>query len=339
MLGIHHVRFADQDNASDAMRFMVGPIVEMNEVEPNDSVAKLQPIPSLPKLVNGVLSKRGEVDTFAVDLEAMQTLVAAVEANENLRSPADLTLQVLSASGTVLAQNMDTNGLDPFIEFVASSKGRYYVRVFGQPATPDSTIGFAGADNFVYRLTLTNSGWVKSTRPWGVDTKAENNLKLLGIGVPDGPITIRVQPKYPRPMAPLDVPGLAHAPLIDLLDMQQVLEEVRPSTGIMPELQIPSSITGCVAQGKERDFYSFKAIKDRKLRFALTSRRHGAPLDGVIRVLELSGKELAREDDSDQKSDARMVFQPPTDGQFVLEVSDAFGNGGPTVSIASTPVP
>jgi hypothetical protein len=182
--GRHAVRFYDEDNSTDALPFIVGIIAELSEQEPNDGPDKAQAIVDLPKLINGVLEKRAEVDTFAVDLKQGQSLIASVEAQQVLRSPLDATLQIVSARGAVLAQNLDTVGLDPRIVFVAPREGRYFVRIFGFPETPDSTITYAGGENFVYRLTLANSGFVQATRPLAVSAAGETKLELTGVSLP-----------------------------------------------------------------------------------------------------------------------------------------------------------
>ncbi len=58
-LGVHHVRFSDEDNCTDAQRFLIGPIAEKSEAEPNDEAGEAFKVDSLPILINGVLEKRG----------------------------------------------------------------------------------------------------------------------------------------------------------------------------------------------------------------------------------------------------------------------------------------
>lgn len=327
-LGLHHVRFLDGEGAGDAMRFLVGPIAEQNEAEPNDGLQKLQPVSALPLVLNGVLEKRGDVDTFAVDLDERQVLVAAVEANQYLRSPVDTTVQVLSAGGTVVAQMMDVAGLDPVIEFPVPGAGRYYVRVFGFPETPDSTIGFAGSESFVYRLTLCTSGWLKATKPLAVQRSQPTTLELMGIGLPTERWEYRPTSEMDGETLFADIPGLAHAPAWDMSDLPQTLEPVRTESGAHPELTIPSSVTGALDTRKQRDTYRFQAKKGDKVQFALNSRRLALPMDGVLRVLDSEGKQLAREDDTAKQADVRLAFTAPADGAFTLEVSDAFQGGG-----------
>jgi hypothetical protein len=65
----------------------------------------------------------------------------------------------------VAAQNHDAVGLDPQLVFAAPKDGRYLVRLFAFPSEPNSTIGFAGTDNYAYRLTLTTGADVEPDLP------------------------------------------------------------------------------------------------------------------------------------------------------------------------------
>ena len=46
----------------------------------------------------------------------------------------------------MLAQNNDYHGLDPQVRLPVPEDGTYIVRMFAFPATPDSSIGFAGGE-------------------------------------------------------------------------------------------------------------------------------------------------------------------------------------------------
>ncbi len=256
-------------------------------------------------------------------------MVAALEANSLLRSPVDATLQVLSSQGGVLAQNLDRLGLDPVVEFRAPRKGRYLIRIFGFPETPDSTIGYAGGDNFVYRLSLASSGWVRIVKPMAFQRNQANNFLIDGLQGTATQVGCQLPANFKGSTWALSATGLNCAPLLDVLDWPQALEQVRPENGQLPTLPVPGSITGTLSQYNERDFYHFEAKKDTKLNIALVSRRMGMPMDGVLRVLDLAGKQLAREDDTAKEEDARLTFQAPADGKYVLEVTDAFMAGGP----------
>ncbi len=152
--GLHWVRLFYECGSTSVRPFMIGISPQRNEVEPNNRTKEATPIDSFPVAIHGILEKRGDVDLFEVKLAAGQLLVSTIDAAKILQSPFDANLQVLDSNGFVIAENLDHVGLDPYIEFTAPRDERYYVRVLGFPATPDSRIGFGGGNDWVYRLRL-----------------------------------------------------------------------------------------------------------------------------------------------------------------------------------------
>lgn len=163
--GVHWLRFCNADGATELKPFIVGMIPEISESEPNAKTAEANAVSSPSVTVNGVLEKSGDVDTFVVTLNKDQTLVAAMEANAVLGSPMDGVLQIVNAYGTIVAQNDDDISFDPRVTFTAPDDGIWFVRTFAFPAAPNSTIGFAGGADYVYRLTLTTAPVIEHTEP------------------------------------------------------------------------------------------------------------------------------------------------------------------------------
>lgn len=151
-LGLHWVRFHSPESVSPLLRFLVSPYLGVLEVEPNDSFAKPQSLGSLPIEIYGVLQKSGDVDHYQVQLAKGQRLVASVEANRTLKSPMDACLEIVDVRGNILAQNLDSLGLDPRLVFIAPADGLFSVRIYAFPEAPDSTIGYSGSDKYLYRL-------------------------------------------------------------------------------------------------------------------------------------------------------------------------------------------
>lgn len=163
-LGVHFLRLYHARGASPLRRFVVSDQPEANEVEPNDDYRKPQSLDSIPRIVNGHLNKSNDVDHYAIQLAAGQAITCTVEAQRQLRSPMDACLQLLDTRGNLLAQNLDALGLDPQLQYQSPRDERVVVRVFAFPETPDSTIGYAGGDQFLYRLKC-QSGHVNEGEP------------------------------------------------------------------------------------------------------------------------------------------------------------------------------
>lgn len=88
------------------------------------------------------------------------------------------------------------------------------------------------------------------------------------------------------------------------------------------ELSLPVSLAG-TGDGATSDYYSFSAKANERLSIDLISARLGADFDGVLRVLDASGKELLMlDDDAAAGADCRGVFVSPADGKYVIELRD-----------------
>jgi len=151
---VHWVRLYDAAGSTDTRPFLVGKHPQQNEIEPNNLPSQANEVAVLPWTVNGTLSKRGDVDLFAVNLQAGQSLAVTVDSAKWLLSPADVSIQLLDSKGFVLAENLDHVGLDPYLEYQANQTKKVIVKVFAFPAAPDSTIGFSGGADWNYRMVL-----------------------------------------------------------------------------------------------------------------------------------------------------------------------------------------
>ncbi len=205
--GVYWLRLHDKSGASALRPFVVGTLPTMEEKEPNDDPRKPQVLGES-FVVNGKLSKAGDVDGFSIALKEGQTLVASLQASQVLASPMDGVLQVCNERGIVLAQNDDARGTDPLVVFRAPYGGTFLVRTFAFPQTPNSTIGFAGADTFVYRLTITSGPFLDHTFPLSL-AKDASTLALQGWNIPEAIATVRVESSKGKNTATVFHPQIA----------------------------------------------------------------------------------------------------------------------------------
>ena len=90
---------------SNLVPFAVDDLPEMQESEPNDSIAQANRVP-VPVVINGRIQKSGDEDYFIFKAEAGQKLLMEVDARR-LDSPLDSVLTLFDAAGKKLAENDD----------------------------------------------------------------------------------------------------------------------------------------------------------------------------------------------------------------------------------------
>ena len=330
LAGPRWVRLFDDEGASVCRPFVIGTVAETAEIEPNDAPRSAQKLSLLPLVVNGKLGKTEDVDVFAVSLKKGQTLVAAVEARRALASPMDGVLQVVSPAGFTLAQNDDDGlGLDPRLIYQSPADGTVLVRLFAFPATPDSSIRFAGGEAFVYRLMLSTGPVIDQPWPLAVEAKGSGQVGLTGWNLPKKGFETKVH-VVDHDHAVVAPPEFANTAEVRVVPHASMVE-IEPSASDSPQpLNVPVTLSGRIDPSRDLDAFRFDARKGVKLRIQVEARAIGSPLDPTLRVLDPSGKTLFEGDDSDRAGrDLDATITPEVDGPHRLIVADLLGRGGP----------
>lgn len=314
-VGVQWLRVANAAGATELFPFVVGVIPELVETEPNARLAEANVLSGSSTTVNGVLEKANDVDTYAVDLVAGQTVVASQLATRVLASPMDGVLQVVDGRGTVLAQNDDDCSMDPLVTYTAPADGRYYIRTFAFPSAPNSTIGFAGAPNFVYRLTITTEGFVDHTTPLARQTGVpEVRMALHGWNLPVTQASLSSDQKVLNGQFAL--PWFVH----------DVGVPVQEEFLLSPERRVAAStaISGELTAAEE-DVYRIALEANQQIMLTAEVQRFGSLLDPVLLVQDATGKVLKEQDDiNNDTPDARLEFTAPAAGDYQVVVRDRF---------------
>jgi len=318
--GLYWLRLFDAESASAPRPLVIGLQPELVEQEPNNAPSKAQAIPLPIAVVNGRLANSGDVDLFSVELKRGQTLVAALDANTTLGSPMDSAMQIVGPRGTVVGFNHDQRGLDPRIEFVAPADGRWTVRVFAFPSTPNSTIGFAGGEAYVYRLTLATGGYVDYGWPLAITRDRETRVELIGWNVPESLRTVTLRGQGSE-VAIFD-PQLANLTTVAVEPHETLIESEPNDVARAQVVAIPATVSGRIDPGGDVDVYSFSAAKGDAMSLELVSRALGFPLDAVLEVTDATGKSLARVDDAGNMRDPVVTVTAPADGELRAVVRD-----------------
>ncbi len=330
-MGLHRVRFHDATGASAVRRFVVDPLPSVPETEPNDTPrSALAEAP--PVVIDGMLDKAGEADCFRVDLVRGQRLVATVDAHERLASPFDPGLDLLDERGSLIARNLDAVGLDPRLVHVADRDGPVVVRVFGLPATPDSTIGLAGGEAFVYRLMLATGPVLTRCVPQGA---AAGSLEPRGLDLPPGDIGLSaVGPGAAgRPVRTAWLPGAAG--VVELPVADGPVTEAGPWPLDTPRVTPPVVASGCLERPGEAHGVRFAAVKGVALGVECAARSIGSAADTVVAIHDAAGRRLFVHDTPDE----RFTWKAPADGDYQLVVSDRRDEASPwhTFRVTLTP--
>jgi hypothetical protein len=347
-VGPHLYRLYSKESASAPRCFIVGDHPEIAEAEPNDDLSTPQlprraiPTPAFirlpanltqvpvdrPLTINGQLDKSGDVDCYAVDLRAGQTLVASV-VGRRLGSAIDPMLHLLDSAGNELAYAQDGLGLDPLLACRVPRDGRYVVRVSAFAYPPAADVKLAGGKNAVYRLTLTTGSYVRSVCPSGIARGSRATLRPMGWNLTSDRIDLDAKALLPgEDHLNLLLPGDLGRLRIPVGDGAEVIEN-RASSAAGDILIPPSNVTGVIAAPGEEDRYTLELPKGARLSIAIEAAAVRSPLDAVIRIEDATtGKTLASDDDTGAASDPKIEWTAPADGHYRIVVADRFHKGG-----------
>ena len=333
------LRLYSAEGATIATPFLIGSLPELMEQEPNNAPKSAQKVTATGCTLNGVLES-GDVDSFSCELQAGQTLVAAVDAYARLGSPMDAVLQIVSPAGVVLAENHDDLQLDPRLAFTARKSGVYIVRLFAFSATPDTSVSFHGGANYVYRLTLTTGPYITHAAELAVPQAQPGAVDVRGWNIPAAtklPVTQFAPGRLAEghefeAFGDLRPPSEARIGLVygagfaggaRLRIVPRATTEPHDPRGeiVLPP---PTCVTGRLQTPRQSDAYRMPLKKGQTVVIVVESQSLGLPLDPVLQLSDAEGKIAAEVDDTGATRDALIVHTAAHDGDYRITVRDQF---------------
>ena len=324
-LGEHFLRVRTATGVSELRSFYVGAYTNITEAEPNNEMAKAQPIP-YPCTVNGSTGQE-DIDFYEVSLEKGQRLSAEIEAMRLGRTMLDPYLAIRAVGGKVLASADDTTLLlqDATASVVAPETGKYVIEV--------RETSYSGAAGSAYRLHIGSFPRPLAVFPTGGQTGETMRVKFLADVEGDLEQEIKL-PETPAEKIPVFAKrGSESTPSPNWLRVSafpNVLEEdLNHSQAQATRSEfVPVAFNGIVAREKEVDWFCFRGKKGEPLEINVFARRLRSPLDSVIEIRDAKGKTLAQNDDA-SGPDSALKFSPPEDGDYFLTISDQLSQGAP----------
>ena len=330
--GLRLLRVFNAEGVSEAVRFVVGTVPEVVEMQPNHAPLQAMPLDKLPVCVNGRIDKAGDIDHFSFLLKKGQQVRIDLLAY-TLGSPIDPLLHVLDEKGTRVATASDGRNLDPALSFTAPAEGRYTVQIAGFAHPPASEVSFTGGSSVVYRLTVHQGPLTTGVFPAAVSSKTSTRLTRRGIGL------AKDQPLHEMPATELTAQGrLMQMAVPDcLLPLDGLVTPASPSTEAEPNdtpdkatsaASLPAVFGGRIHQRSDMDRFVFPVRKGQKLRAEIFAHRLGLPLDATLQAFDEGGKNLGVSEDQKDLADPALNWTAAADGLHQVVVADQFHRGG-----------
>ncbi len=350
------IRLATQSGLSNPLEFRVGNLPEYRKTQivstNEDELIRrgyrnnldLQAVPTfetaikIPATVNGQILPGG-VDRYRFTARRGQQLVLTVSARELMPYLADAVpgwfqaaLAVYDAKGKEVAFNDDYQFRpDPVIHFEVPRDGEYTAEI------RDAI--YRGREDFVYRISIGELPFITRIFPLGGRAGEKTRVQLSGWNLTASSMEIDAT----------DQP--AGVVFISAKKDQWVSNRVPFQIGTLPEtLEIEPNDTparaqalanGIILNGRidargDVDTFSVQGEAGQELVAEVYARRLDSPLDSVLKITDSEGKQLALNDDHEDRSsglnthhaDSYLRVRLPANGACLIQVSDAQQRGG-----------
>lgn len=333
--GDRELRLQTDLGLTNPMKFQVGVLPERQEKEPNNfgpNVVTINP----PLVLNGQIMP-GDIDRFRVRARKGERFVVWAQARALIPYLADAvpgwfqaTLGLYDADGRELAYCDDNRfDPDPVVSVEIPSDGEYDIEI------KDSI--YRGREDFVYRIVVGAVPFISGIFPLGGRAGQETPIRLTGWNLPASILPF-------RPAAPGIYPIAVRAgdvlsnwqPFVADTWPEMMEQEPNNEPARAMKVTAPVVINGRIEPRGDRDLFVFQGSAGVRVVAEVVARRLNSPLDSILRVFDPAGKEIAFNDDHDDKgaglvthqADSRVEVTLPADGVYLVSVSDAQNKGG-----------
>lgn len=334
--GKRELRLLTDTAMSNPVWIRIGKWPEVRESEPNDDTPDTV-IDRLPVVVNGQIMP-GDTDRFSFDAKKGDRLVIAAAARDVIPYLADAVpgwfqalLRLTDSSGNEVSYADSFQfSQDPVIYFEVPRDDRYTIEIH-------DTL-YRGREDFVYRLTVGELPFVTSIFPLGARLNSNTTIELRGWNLTETKLDVKtMSSRQYRPVrwyTSMQGKGIKVRFPLQIDRLREVLDqEPNNSTDTAQPVSARMIINGRIDRPGDEDVF---VIQGRgRIVAEVHARRHGSPLDSMLTLTDANGKEIAFNDDHEDKTqgllthhaDSHLVASVPASGCF-LRLSDAQGNGG-----------
>lgn len=351
-LGRCELRLGTPNGLSNPLVFQIGQLPEFRKTEtktdPNDNrpfrqnpeqwsaVEPTETSITLPATVNGQIL-RGGVDRFRFHARKGQSLVAVVSARELMPYLADAvpgwfqaTLTLRDAAGRELAYDDDFQFRpDPVLHFAIPKDGEYSLEI------KDAI--FRGREDFVYRLSVGEFPFVTGIFPLGGRVGETTAVELTGWNLPSAKLAHENKTTGVDLIAVTAADRVSNRRAFAVDELPEALE-AEPNDQLSRPQRVtpPVTVNGRIGQPGDVDCFRFEGRAGEEIVAEILARRLESPLDSLLKLFDASGKQIAVNDDTEDKAsglnthhaDSYLRITLPADGAYCLQLGDTQRKGG-----------
>ena len=351
--GVRELRLATSAGLTNPIRLQVGRLPEytrpvarvppafavVNGATPPARLAGRQPDPptaiTLPAVVNGQMMP-GASDRYRFTAKRGQRIVVAAAARELIPYISDAVpgwfqaaIALRDSSGRELeAADHYRFHPDPVLYYEIPVDGEYVFEIH------DSI--YRGREDFVYRVSIGELPFLTGIFPLGGKSGTKIKVEMHGWNL-SASVAFEDERHQPQGVYPVSVSGSNELPFA-----VGTLPEAMANSGATrrekaQKVKLPTTINGRIAHPGDSVFFRVEARAGEEIAVEVIARRLDSPLDSILRLTNSAGKELAVNDDFEDRgagllthhADSRILFRFPVKGTYYLQLTDTQRKGGP----------
>ncbi|MCX5643277.1 MAG: IPT/TIG domain-containing protein [Phycisphaerae bacterium] len=354
--GDRELRLGTPLGLSNPLIFRVGRLPEFCENESKNGQTYTETVVTLPATLNGRIvptdsvrvlfpARQGQqfqyadADRYRFQAHQGQQLVVVASARELIPYLADAVpgwfqavVTLYDGHGKELAYDDDYRfHPDPVLHYVIPQDGDYIIEI------KDAI--YRGREDFVYRITLGELPFVTSIFPLGGPAGTATPVEIKGWNLPVDKLTMDAKDKGPG-IYPLSVSKgemvSNHVPVaVDTLP-ECIEKESNDSPQSAQPVTLPIIVNGHIDKSGDWDVFRFDGHAGDQVVAEVYARRLDSPLDSVLKLTDAAGRQLAFNDDYEDKgsglnthhADSFILTTLPADGAYYLQIGDAQHQGG-----------
>lgn len=293
--GVYKLAVTGPGGASGKIDLWLDDLPQSAESEPNNLRGQATVL-QIPAAVWGVAEAKGDIDHFAFDAPAGQTVVidlVAQTVGHGVVSKLNGIVTLWNPAGRLVASNNDNVAeLDPLLVYTTTLAGRYTVAVSDQQ--------LYGSPDHNYRLSVGALPYVVGAFPLGVPAQTMTEVQLVGYNLP-ADLRVAVQAGESGEVAvPLDAERYRFrtVPKVAVGALPEVLEsEPNDAPQTAGAVALPTTVNGRIqssAVSADADYFRFEARAGQTWIIETDAARRGSPVDTRLDVLDVQGKPVER---------------------------------------------
>ncbi len=309
------------------------PLSASAHAEANETPVKI----TLPAILNGQMMP-GSMDRYLFHASKGQKIVIAAMTRALIPYMSDAVpgwfqavLTLTDAKGRELASaDHFLFNQEPVIEKEIAEDGVYNLSV--------RDVLNRGREDFVYRITIGEIPYVTGVFPLGGKLGAHTQIEVQGWNLR----AAKFKPSLSEPgihaFSPADKGWSGANPVVFSVDTLPESVQTQQSSGAAHarRIKMPQIVNGRIDHPGDAQFFRIEGKAGEEIVAEVEARRLGSPLDSTLTLTDAHGKQLAFNDDFEDKgaallthqADSRLIYRFPAKGAYILQLADAEQNGG-----------